>query len=142
MNRSKRKTLGLLRNLAIGVPVVGVAGFFSVRSVQATICEADLSKIGRGRAAIVQIHDPSCQLCRTLQKQTRKSLRAHNDADYHFLVANINTAEGGALAGHYNVPHVTLLLFDKTGKMVQTFRGPAEQTEIDQLISDHLLRHG
>ena len=58
----RRQMLRWLRNGAIGVPVVGVAGLFSVRSVQATMCEHDLTKIGKGSPAIVQIHDPTCQL--------------------------------------------------------------------------------
>ena len=38
--------------------------------------EQDLSVIGNGTPSIVQIHDPSCQLCAQLQKETRKALRA------------------------------------------------------------------
>lgn len=74
-DQKKHKTLRLLRNLAIAAPVVGVAGFFSIRSVQATICEADLTKVGNGLPTIVQIHDPNCQLCAVLQNQNRRRWR-------------------------------------------------------------------
>ncbi|MEM7441503.1 MAG: thioredoxin family protein [Pseudomonadota bacterium] len=138
----RRRFLRLARNAAIAVPVVGVAGFFSVRSVQATICEADLTKIGQGKPAIVQIHDPGCQLCRTLQKQTRRALRAYEDHSFTFLVANITTAEGGELAARYGVPHVTLLLFDGDGKMVQVVRGPTDSGTLEAELKAHMRAHG
>ena len=138
----KRDTLKLLRNLAIATPVVGVAGFFSVRSVQARICEADLTKIGKGKPAIVQIHDPGCQMCQTLQRQTRRALKAYDGGRYTFLVANINTADGGALAAQYGVPHVTLLLFDGNGAMTQIVRGPTDTDALENILAAHMKRHG
>lgn len=141
-DQKKRKTLRLLRNLAIATPVVGVAGFFSVQSVQATICEADMTKIGKGRAAVVQIHDPQCQLCAALQKQTRRAMKSFDEDSYRFLVANINTADGGAIAARYGVPHVTLLLFDKQGDMTQVVRGPINQDALENILAAHMKRHG
>lgn len=134
----RRDLLRHARNAAIALPVLGVAGYFSVQSVQATICEADLSKIGNGRPAIVQIHDPSCQLCTTLQRQSRKVLRNFEDGTYEFLVANIKTADGGAFAAKYGVPHVTLLLFDERGEMVQVVRGPTTPDNLERVFSGHL----
>jgi hypothetical protein len=141
-DQRKRKTLRLLRNLAIATPIVGVAGFFSVKSVQATICEADLTKVGQGVPSIVQIHDPNCQLCTRLQKQTRRALRSFDGDSHHFLVANIKTEDGGAFAARYGVPHVTLLLFDKRGKMTQVVRGPINQDALENIITAHMKRHG
>jgi thioredoxin-like negative regulator of GroEL len=141
-DQRKRKTLRLLRNLVIATPVVGVAGFFSVKSVQATICEADLTKVGKGVPSIVQIHDPNCQLCATLQKQARRALRSYDDDSHRFLVANIKTEDGGAFAARYGVPHVTLLLFDKRGKMTQAVRGPIKQDALNNIITAHMKRHG
>jgi hypothetical protein len=141
-DQKKRKTLRLLRNLAIAAPVVGGAGFFSIRSVQATICEADLTKVGNGLPTIVQIHDPNCQLCAVLQNQTRRALRPYDDDSHQFLVANIKTADGGAFAAKHRVPHVTLVLFDKNGKMTQVVRGPIDQDALEDIISAHMKRYG
>ncbi len=135
---NRRTFLKFGRVAAIAVPVLGVAGYFSVQSVQATICEADLSKIGNGRPAIVQIHDPNCPVCRTLQKQSRKALKSFEDGSFEFLVANIKTAEGGALAANHGVPHVTLLLFDGRGEMVQIVRGTSSVEELREIFGAHL----
>lgn len=141
-DQKKRKTLRLLRNLAIATPVIGLAGFFSVRSVQATICEADLTKVGQGLPAIVQIHDPNCHLCAALQNQTRRALRSYDADSHQFLVANIATEDGGAFAAKHRVPHVTLVLFDKRGKMTQVVRGPIEQDALENIIAAHMKRYG
>lgn len=138
----RRRFLKLARNTAIAVPVVGVAGFFSVRSVQARMCEADLSKIGKGKPAIVQIHDPNCQLCRTLQKQARRALNAYDDEKFTYLVADVTTVAGSTFASRYGVPHVTLLLFDGTGNMVQVVRGPAETKAVETILSAHMREFG
>lgn len=141
-DQKKRKTLRLLRNLAIAAPVVGVAGFFSVQSVQATICEADLTKVGKGVPSVVQIHDPSCQLCAALQNQSRRALKSFDKDSYRFLVANIRTEDGGAFAARYRVPHVTLLLFDKKGEMTQVVRGPIDQDALENILAVHMKRYG
>ena len=138
----RRKFLRLARNTAIGLPFVTGAVFVSVQSVQATICEADLTKIGKGKPSIVQIHDPNCTLCQTLQRQTRKALKSFDDEAVTFLVADINTAKGSAFAARYGVPHVTLLLFDASGEMTQVVRGPSDTDSIRNIISTHLDVHG
>ncbi len=141
-SESRRKFLRLARNAAIALPVLVGATVFSVQSVQATICEADLTKIGRGKPSVVQVHDPNCSLCQQLQRQTRKALKSFDDEAVTFLVADINTAEGGAFAARFGVPHVTLLLFDGAGEMVQIVRGPSDTDSLRQIIGAHLDGHG
>lgn len=139
---SRRRFLRFARNGAIMLPVIAGAGYFSVSSVQATICEADLTKIGQGKPSIVQIHDPQCALCRTLQRQSRKALKTFDEENYTFLVANIKTIEGSTLAAQYGVPHVTLLLFDADGKMVQVVRGPSDTDSLRSIFDTHLKAYG
>lgn len=135
---SRRRFLRFARNGAIALPVLTGVGFFSVQSVQATICEADLTKIGHGKPSIVQIHDPMCPLCQTLQRQTRKALKSFDGDAFTFLVANIKTPDGSALAARYGVPHVTLLLFDGRGEMVQIVRGPSDADSLRTIFEAHL----
>lgn len=137
----RRKVLGLAKIAAIGVPVLGIGGFFSARALQASICELDLTKIGNGLPSVVQIHDPQCTMCQTLQRQTRRALRAYDDDRFQYLVANINTAEGNTLAGHYGVPNVTLLLFDGAGNMVDTVRGPIDADLLEAALDRHMAAH-
>lgn len=140
--QNRRDFMRLARNGVIALPFLGAAGFFGVRSVQATIREADLSLVGNGQAAIVQIHDPSCALCATLQKQTRKALKVYEDDRYEFLVANITTSEGSIFAARFGVPHVTLLLFDGQGELKEIVRGPIETSQLEDILSGHMRRYG
>ncbi|WP_152544565.1 thioredoxin domain-containing protein [Actibacterium mucosum] len=135
---SRRRFLRLLRTGAIAVPIVGIGGLFSVRAVQATIHENDLTRVGQGVPAIVQVHDPQCPLCQQLQRQTRKAMRGFEEDEGIFLVANIASAEGSAFAARYGAPHVTLLLFDARGRMQQVVRGPVQDDDLRAIISEHL----
>lgn len=135
---SRRRFLRLVRNGAIALPFAAGIGFFTVQSTLASMCEADLSQIGQGKPTIVQIHDPQCSLCRTLQSQTRRALKDFDDNTFTYLVANIKTSEGRAFAAEYRVPHVTLLLFDARGKMVDIVRGPTELDRLRSVFQDHL----
>ncbi|WP_420862816.1 hypothetical protein [Algirhabdus cladophorae] len=135
---NRRQMLRWLRNGVVALPILGGAGYFSIQSVEATICEADLTKIGRGTPSIVQIHDPNCQLCATLQRQSRRALRAFEDDSYEFLVANLNTTEGRTLAAVHRVSHVTLLLFNGDGQMVRIVRGPTDMDTLDRVFRSHI----
>ena len=75
---SRRKMLGLL----LGVPLVGVAGVGVHRHDVKKRALHDLSALGNGSPAIVQIHDPSCRLCRRLMANTKKALGERDDITY------------------------------------------------------------
>ena len=135
---SRRSALRHIRNAAISVPVVGVAGYFTAQKVQASICELDLSKIGDGLPAVVQVHDPQCNLCVTLQRQTRRALRPYDDDGHHFLVANIVTTQGQFFARRHGVGNVTLVLLDGAGQQVGVVRGPISNEALEDAIEAHL----
>ncbi|MEL6800131.1 MAG: hypothetical protein AAFO80_09655 [Pseudomonadota bacterium] len=138
----RRKMLALIRNGAIGAVVLGGAGVFSVNAVRATISEQDLSKIGNGIPAIVQIHDPSCAMCTELQRETRKALRAFDDSEFTYLVANIHSEDGSALAARHRAQHVTLLLFDGEGQVRQVLEGVRPRDELQAHFEAHIAGGG
>lgn len=129
---------GFLRNAAMVLPIVAVGGYFTFAYLDAAVAEADLSKVGNGKPSIVQIHDPQCGLCKTLQDQTRNVLSQFDEDKFEYMVANIKTKKGAEFAGKYGVPHVTLLLFDKRGKLIQIVRGPTNESIIEGALSAHL----
>ena len=141
ISQGRRSFLRNMRMTAVAISVVGAVGYYSISSIQASLSEADLSKIGNGRPAIVQIHDPQCMLCRTLQSQTRDVLDAYDDERFEYLVANIKTKKGGDLAARYSVPHVTLLLFDPKGTMVRAVRGPTSTAHLKNIIGIHIDKY-
>lgn len=135
---SRRRFLRLARNGAIALPIAGGIGFFAIQSTLASRREGDLSQIGQGTPTIVQIHDPQCSLCRALQAQTRRVLKDFDDDAFTYLVANIKTSEGQALAAEHRVPHVTLLLFNARGRMVDVVRGPTDLDNLRNVFANHL----
>ena len=126
----KRNTLKLLRNGALGLGAVALAGVFGTRAVRATIQESDLSRIGNGKPSIVQVHDPDCALCTRLQKEARQAVKQLDDPDLQFLVANIMSTEGAAFSRRYGVPHVTLVLFDGKGDVQGVLQGVRQDDEL------------
>ena len=122
--QDRRDFIKHLRNGAIAATVFGGGGYFAVSTVQASIAEQDLTKIGNGTPAIVQIHDPQCPVCRALQKEARRALRDLEGDDFEYLVANIRSKDGSDLANKYFVPHVTILLFDGKGVLRKVLSGP------------------
>ena len=121
-----------------GVVVLGGATVFGARSVRAKMAELDLSRLGQGVPAVVQVHDPQCPTCTALQRQTRRALSEFDDDQLLYLVADIKTEQGLVFAGRFGVPHVTLLLFDGQGELVETLQGlrqaPELRTAFEQLV--------
>lgn len=134
----RRSVLAMLRNGAIAAAVLGGSGWYVAAEVSATLDEHDLSAIGNGIPAIVQVHDPQCPLCRALQVETRRALRDFPDGALQYRIANITTASGSAFAGRYGVGHVTLLLFDGAGEMKRVIRGPSHRDLLRDAFAAHL----
>ncbi|MEM8658316.1 MAG: hypothetical protein AAGF22_09480 [Pseudomonadota bacterium] len=138
----RRQVLRYLRNGGIAAVVLGGGGYYSVSSVRATIAEHDLTRIGKGSPAVVQIHDPNCTQCTALQRQTRQALRTLDDPRLEYVVANIRTSEGRAYAAQHGVQHVTLLLVDGRGRVQNILAGPNQADRLEAAFADHLARFG
>lgn len=121
----------LLRNGLIIVGGLGIGGFFATNMVMATICENDVTRVGQGVPTIVQIHDPQCTSCQELQRETRAALKAFDDTDLEYVVANIKSDSGAAFANSYGASHVTLLLFDGDGELRGTLNGVRPRAELE-----------
>jgi len=123
---SRRNALRLL----IGVPIVGAAGAAIHQHDVKTRGQHDLSLIGQGSPVVVQIHDPSCKLCRRLMRNTREALK--NYSGLHYRVADVTTTEGKAFQEKHNVQHVTLLVFNGKGRLIDTIQGVTPVDELDE----------
>ncbi|NIA70818.1 hypothetical protein HBA54_19645 [Pelagibius litoralis] len=122
--RSRRDFLQSIGYGVVGVGIVGGGGWYLATSVHAGIVEQDLSRIGNGMPTVVQIHDPQCSQCRALQREARDALSQLDAGEIQYLVANIRQPEGQALATAHSVGHVTLLLFDGSGRRRGVLAGP------------------
>ncbi|WP_299656275.1 thioredoxin family protein [uncultured Tateyamaria sp.] len=131
---SRRYVLGggaVASAVALGGGVWGLSSFRTYAS------EHDLSRVGNGDLAIVQIHDPQCPTCTALQKQTRRALRDFDDCGLSYLVADINTDEGAAFARRFNAPNVTLLLFDGQGALQRRVQGMQQASALAGVFAAH-----
>jgi len=121
-----------LRAVAASVVVVGAGTAIHRHDVQARYAH-DLSAIGKGIPTVVQIHDPSCSLCRRLMGATRKAMQDFPGVAYR--VADITTSEGHTFQAKYDVPNVTLLLFDSKGGHIETLNGVRDADELRELFA-------
>ncbi len=87
--------------------------------------EYDLSRIGNGRPVVVQVHDPTCVVCRQLQR-TVDSLQEEFRADVDFLIADLSRPEGQAFANQQQVGSVTLVFFAQDGQRLGELEGRQE----------------
>ncbi|MEL6465061.1 MAG: thioredoxin family protein [Pseudomonadota bacterium] len=122
---------------AVASAVVLGGGIWGVSSFRSYAAEHDLSRVGDGSLAIVQIHDPQCPTCTALQKQARKALRGMDACGLTYLVADINTDEGAAFARRFNAPNVTLLLFDGQGEMKRRVQGMQQAAQLAEVFAAH-----
>ena len=139
---TRRAVLKSIRTGAVATIVGGGASWFLIDSVRATMREQDLSRIGNGVPAVVQIHDPQCRQCVALQREAREALCEFDDSKLQFLVANIRSPEGRRLAATHGVGHVTLVLFDASGQKRGVLAGPNESEYLTDAFRRHLARFG
>lgn len=124
-----------IRNRAIGLVAAGGLGAYVVHLYRSTSHEHDLTRVGKGIASVVQIHDPQCQLCLALQKETRQALAGLDRDKPNYVIADIRTDKGARFANKYGAKHVTLLLFDKAGKLRQVINGQRGSNELQQAFT-------
>jgi len=139
---SKSAQSGLSRRSMLGGGAAASAlvlggGFWGMSSFRTYAAEHDLSRVGDGTMAAVQIHDPQCPTCTALQKQTRRALRAFDGCGLTYLVADIKTPEGAAFARRFNAPHVTLLLFDGQGGLHRRVQGMQQAAALEDVFAAH-----
>jgi len=120
--------------LVLACLAVIVSGYLFVTGENKSRIEHDLSVIGNGKATLVQIHDPGCQLCRRL-KTNVDAVRPEFEDQVQFKTANIKTSKGAEFAKKHNVPHVTLLIFNRNGRHVNTISGVQPREVIAEVLA-------
>ena len=139
---NRRDLLSTARNWGLLLILATGALWYLVDQVMATIEEHDLSRIGDGTPAIVQVHDPQCPRCLALQRETRKALKTLNEGSLHYLVANIRNSKGREFAAEHGVPHITLLLLDGNGKRRNIVRGNYKSDSLEKIFRSHVKKFG
>lgn len=137
---ARRNFLTLARNGLLAAIVIGGGGWYFVSDVTANAREHDLSKIGNGIPSIVQVHDTTCPTCRGLMSEVRTAMVEFGDDELQYLVADLNTIDGRALAAQHRVGKVTLLMFDGQGRKLNTLSGPNSNEHLVEAFRLHIKR--
>ncbi len=125
----------LLLKGAVGLGVLGVAAG-AISDYDGKQRELhDLSSVGAGEPVVVQVHDTSCPICRSLKTVTSKVLVDHQHI--HYRVADIATTEGRAFQQKYGASKTTLLFFDARGKLLDTVVGSQTREDLEALLARH-----
>ena len=97
----------------------------------------DLSRIGKGHAAVVLIRDknavPSFDLMEVMN-----GIRDRYDGRVEFLLTDFDTPEGRAFIFANHAAPVTLVLFDASGNPVKVLHAPQTTENVQQEIAGAL----
>ena len=138
----RRRFLTSLRNWGIASFAVGGTGWFVADGFAKTAQELDLTTIGNGIPAVVQIHDPECPKCLALQREARDAVCEIGEHQLQYKVANIRRPSGRKLANEHGVGHVTLLLMDGDGNRMMTLRGENTSGNLFYVFDRHVKKYG
>ena len=134
---TRRNVLAYAPYIAGGVVVAGGLGLWGVSNVRADLAEQDLSVIGSGVPAVVQVHDPTCPVCIALQRETRAALEMLPENAVAYRVASLTSDVGSAFANLHGSSHATLLLFDSTGTITRRIQAPQDRDALYAAFTAH-----
>lgn len=120
-----------------GIVLAGV-GYWGVSSFRGALDEQDMTVLGNGQPALVQVHDPNCDICIALQTEVRAALATLEDSELTYRVANLDSTPGMAFATEHGAAHATLLFFDGAGNMVRKMQGANDRNSLRAAFMSHL----
>lgn len=126
---------GCLRKMkwrALEAGVIGAGGYCGLDDFAAFASERDLTTIDEADAAFAQIHDRQCPLYNVPVKEARTAREACADDALRYHIATIRTAKDGDFAKAHDVGHVTFVLLDGSGGVVEVLDGRRDRTELSQ----------
>jgi hypothetical protein len=116
-----------------------VAVFFVLLAVVAVMnlprgYSDDLSRIGKGQAAVVLVRDKNAVQSFDLMN-VLEGIRDKYAGQVEFLLTDFDTPEGRAFITANNAARVTLVLFDANGKPVKVLYAPQTAESVQQEIA-------
>ena len=94
----------------------------------------DLSLIGKGRDAVVLVHDHN-KLASLETMNAMNTLRGEYEGRVNFLVADIFIQEGKGFAEKYDTPFTALVFFASNGERLETLYGQQNAETIRQTLN-------
>lgn len=138
LRAEKRRRGRFLRRgaLALLVALLGGGVIFALNQRANEVY--DLSPIGRGTPAVVQVHDITCPVCTELRGNVERIENDFADNDLLIRVADVDDEAGVAFAASYtDARRATLLFLDGDGELVREHQGALTVGELRELFSLH-----
>lgn len=140
--KAERKRRRKRRRVLIGI---GAAMLVAAGIVLAIVLSAaaenrayDLTGIGEGVPAVVQVHDVTCPICSELRDNVRSIAGDFSDDELLIRVADIHTEEGLAFAARYTSERRrTLLFLDGDGALLDVQTGLQDVAALRRSFEAH-----
>lgn len=97
----------------------------------------DLTRIGKGKAAVVLVRDKTAVQSFDLM-EVMNGIRDQYAGQVEFLLTDFNTPEGRAFITANSAERVTVVVFDANGKKVNVLYPPQTAESVQQAIADAL----
>lgn len=141
--KKKQRARARRRRRMVLVGAIAVLGIGAVAAVLAAVNTPDrntrdLTQIGAGVPAVVQVHDITCPVCNELKTNVESIEDEFSDDELIYRVADIATDEGLAFARQYTANRrVTLLFFDAEGELIDERVGLRSPEELRSAFAEH-----
>jgi len=135
--QGRRRNQALLAGAIAALVLTGV-GFAVGGLNRAERRVRDLSLIGNGVPAVVQVHDTTCPICSELRANVKRIEREFDDDELLIRIADIHDDDGLAFAARHTAERrVTLLFLDGEGGLVDTQTGVQEPDALRRVFALH-----
>ena len=134
----RRKRVRVLSAAAVGVLllIAGATAIFAYSRGQEQA--RDLSAVGRGVPAVVQVHDATCPVCTELRGNVSEIEGEFDDDELLIRVADVHADEGLAFAARYTTARrATLLFIDGDGELVDVQTGAQDVATLRRSFALH-----
>ncbi|GAB6091146.1 thioredoxin family protein [Spirochaeta dissipatitropha] len=138
--RQKRKKAVIAIIVAVGM--ISAASAIALASNRNSRRHYDLTRVGQGIPAVVQVHDTTCPVCTELRSNISRIENDFDDSDLLVLIADVDKEEGLNFAARFTQHRrVTLLYFDPVGNLVDVQSGLQQPDELRSRFENHIDQH-
>ena len=135
--RGKRRKKIILSLAVVGLVVVAAGAAVTIYEQRAEAVR-DLTGVGAGVPAVVQVHDNTCPICTELRANVERIEGDFSDDALLIRVADVHTEEGLQFASRYtDARRATLLFIDGEGNLVNEVGGAQGVAALRRLFEDH-----
>lgn len=135
--RSKRRKRVILSVAIVALVAVAAGAAVTVYERQEEAVR-DLSAVGQGIPAIVQVHDHTCPVCVELKATVDRIEGDFSEERLLIRIADVHTEEGLSFASRYTeARRATLLYIDGEGNLVTEVSGAQGEAALRRTFASH-----